>query len=101
MRPSSPWGSGPWSRCPPGAGTQTPPPHPPPHAPPTAAPPPPRPPTPPPHPPPPPPHPPPPPPPPPAPPPQPPPPPSRGANQTNTSDLTYPEGRLNYLASLG
>jgi prepilin-type N-terminal cleavage/methylation domain-containing protein/prepilin-type processing-associated H-X9-DG protein len=25
----------------------------------------------------------------------------RGANQTNTSDLSYPEGRLNYLASLG
>jgi prepilin-type N-terminal cleavage/methylation domain-containing protein/prepilin-type processing-associated H-X9-DG protein len=25
----------------------------------------------------------------------------RGANQTNTSDLSYPEGRLNYLACLG
>jgi prepilin-type N-terminal cleavage/methylation domain-containing protein/prepilin-type processing-associated H-X9-DG protein len=25
----------------------------------------------------------------------------RGANQANTNDLTYPEGRLNYLASLG
>jgi prepilin-type N-terminal cleavage/methylation domain-containing protein/prepilin-type processing-associated H-X9-DG protein len=25
----------------------------------------------------------------------------RGANQLNTSDLTYPEGRLNYLACLG
>jgi prepilin-type N-terminal cleavage/methylation domain-containing protein/prepilin-type processing-associated H-X9-DG protein len=25
----------------------------------------------------------------------------RGANQTNTSDLTYPEGRLNYLGCLG
>src|SRR2546430_11632710 len=25
----------------------------------------------------------------------------RGANQNNTSDLTYPEGRLNYLGCLG